>query len=183
MSQSPVLMQSHFRERYFRSECLLENINDQSQHLRLLESAVLQDDPSSIRDELSKLDFDFLRNACFFIERKITEAARTDCASLIVESVLDHSDGKVSGEHWCAWLSLAPYWPQLAEACWSTVLGDVTRLLVERLNISGVMIDRAAEQEIDVVVSSLSLGDVLPPQIMAQFFTEVKADKDGEEEG
>ena len=80
-------------------------------------------------------------------------------------------------------MSLAPCWPQLAEVCRSSVLNDVPELLIERLTASGLVIDRAAAQEIDNLVTGLTVSDVLPPEIVAQFFAEGKDGGDDDAEG
>ncbi len=97
MSQSPVLMQFYFHDRYLRQARLLENIKEQSQHLQLIESEVLRSDPGSLAEETVKLDFDVLRCACYFGERKFEEAARHDCTRLIVESIFDQTGGASVG--------------------------------------------------------------------------------------
>lgn len=172
MNQSPVLMQSYFHDRSLRQTRLLENIKDQSQQLLSIDATGLQDDPSGVAVRAVKLDFDLLRYACCFVERKFEEAARHDCARLIVESVLDQSGGTASGERWQRWLSLAPCWPRLAIACWSSVLNDVPDLLIERLTASGLVIDREMTPGIEELVLGLTIGEVLPAEIVAQFFAE-----------
>ena len=175
MTQSPVLLQSYFHDRSLRETRLLENIKDQSQQLQQIQSIDTtggQDDPSGVAVKSIKLDFDLLRYACYFVERKFEEAARHDCARLIVESVLDQSGGTASGEHWRRWLSVAPCWPQLAIASWSSVLDEVPDLLIERLIASGLVIDREMVRGIEELVSGLTIGDVLPPALVAQFFGE-----------
>jgi len=180
MNQSPVLLQSYFYDRSLRQTRLLENIKDQSQQLLSIDATGLQDDPSGVAVRAVKLDFELLRYACYFVERKFEEAARHDCARLIVESVLDQSGGTASGEHWRRWLSVAPCWPQLAIASWSSVLHEVPDLLIERLTASGLVIDREMTQGIEDLVSGLTIGDVLPSEIVAQFFGE---GKDGGDDG
>ena len=184
MNQSPVLMQSYFFDRALRQSRLLENIKEQSQQLQQIQSIDTtggQDDPSGVAVKSIKLDFDLLRYACYFVERKFEEAARHDCARLIVESVLDPTGGEASGEHWRRWLSVAPCWPQLAIACWSSVLNEVPDLLIERLTASGLVIDREMNQGIEDLVSGLTIADVLPAELVAQFFTETKDDADTDE--
>ena len=173
MNQSPVLMQTYFHDRYLRQTRLLEGIKEQSQQLQQIQSIDTtrgQDDPSGIAVRAIKLDFELLRYACYFIERKFEEAAHHDCARLIVESVLDPTGGEASGEHWRRWLSVAPCWPQLAEACWSSVLNEVPDLLIERLTASGLVIDREMTQGIEDLLSGLTIGEVLPAELVAQFF-------------
>ncbi len=175
MTQSPVLLQSYFYDRSLRQTRLLENIKEQSQQLQQIQSIDTtegQDDPSGVAVQAVKLDFDLLRYACYFVERKFEEAARHDCARLIVESVLDPTGGEASGEHWRRWLSVAPCWPQLAQACWSSVRNETTDLLIERLTASGLVINREMVRGIEDLVSGLTVGDVLPPAIVAQFFAE-----------
>lgn len=175
MNQSPVLMQSYFYDRALRQTRLLENIKEQSQQLQQIQAFDTtggQDDPSCVAVKAVKLDFDLLRYACYFVERKFEEAARHDCARLIVESVLDPTGGTASGEHWRRWLSVAPCWPRLAETCWSSVLHEVTDLLIERLTASGLVANREMVREFEDLVSGLTVSDVLPAEIVTQFFAE-----------
>lgn len=172
MNQSPILLQSYFYDRPLRQTRLLENIKEQSQQLQSIDITGFLGDPSGIAVQAVALDFDLLRYACYFVERKFEEAARHDCARLIVESVLDQRGGEASGEHWRRWLSVAPCWPQLAIACWSSVLREVPDLLIERLTASGLVIDREMNQGIEELVSGLTIADVLPAALVAQFFGE-----------
>ncbi len=181
MNQSPILLQSYFYDRPLRQTRLLENIKEQSQQLQSIDITGFLGDPSGIAVQAVALDFDLLRYACYFVERKFEEAARHDCTRLIVESVLDQRGGEASGEHWRRWLSVAPCWPQLAIACWSSVLNEVPDLLIERLTVSGLVINREMVRGIEELVSGLTISDVLPAELVAQFFTETKDDADSDE--
>ena len=89
MSQKPELLQHYYHDWRVRRERFMGSLTEQSQHLRLVESALLQEDLSEIKTKVVELDFELLRYACYSMEMRFVEAARLDCAHLIAESVLD----------------------------------------------------------------------------------------------
>ncbi len=52
------------------------------------------------------------------------------------------------------------------------MLREVPDLLIERLTASGLVIDREMNQGIEELVSGLTIADVLPAALVAQFFGE-----------
>ncbi len=152
----------------------IENLTGQK--LRMAESASLQEEPFDIK--VAEFDFELLRYACAFLESRLEEAARHDCAQLIAESILDVSGGKEPNERWSSWLSTAPYWPQLAHSEWRSAVSKAADIVVGRLEAAGVNVNRAATNEIDNAVSELMLRDVLSPDVYARFFPESSTKED-----
>ena len=156
----------------------MERLAEQSQQLRLLESALLQEDQSEIITKVGELDFELLRYTCYSLESGIVEAARLDCAHLIADSVLDVSVARVSGTSWENWLTAASCWPQLAQEQWKYARSKASDMVVERLESAGVSMNATSSKEIGREVSSLELRDVVPPEIYDRIFTEETKEED-----
>ena len=178
MSQKPALLQHHYHDWHLRRERFMERLAEQSQQLRLIESALLQEDQSEIITKVGELDLELLRYACYSMESRITEAARLDCAHLIADSVLDVSGGEVSGKRWENWMSAAACWPQLAQEQWNYALNKASDVIIERLESAGVSIDANSAKEIGREVAGLELPDVLPPETYARIFAEISKEEE-----
>ena len=179
MRQQLTLIQDRYRDWHLRSDGLMERLNNQTQHLQQLESALLLADTININTKVAELDFELLRYTCSFLETRFEEAARHDCAQLIVESILDVSGGKESGELWDNWLGSAPCWPPLAESQWYQARNKAAELLNERLKSTEVVMDQSALKEILRAMGELTLRELLSPEIYAEMFP---GDSDDEEQ-
>ena len=172
MSQKPELLQHHYHDWRVRRERFMGSLTEQSQHLRLIESALLQEDLSEIKTKVVELDFELLRYACYCLEIRFVEAARSDCGQLIAESVLDISGGRLSGTSWENWLTAASCWPQLAQEQWKYARSRASDVVVERLESAGISMDVTSVMEIGRAIADLELRDLVPPETYARIFTE-----------
>lgn len=172
MSQKSELAQLHYHDWHLRRERFMERLAEQSQQLRLIESALLQKEKYEIEAKVVELDFELLRYACYTLEARMVEAARLDCGQLIAESVLDISGGRLSGTSWENWLTAASCWPQLAQEQWKYARSRASDVVVERLESAGINMDVTSVMEIGRAIADLELRDILPPDIYARIFTE-----------
>ena len=182
MNQKPELLQQRFHDWHLRRERFWGSLNEQSQQLREIETALLQEDPFQINSRVVELDFEVLRYACYSLQTRIEDAALQDCARLIAKTVLDFSDGKVSGKFWENWLSAAPCWPRLAWDQWKSAQVKAYDLVVGELESEGVVVDACATKEIGRAVANLKLQDLLPPELFARVYSQEVPAEDGEEE-
>ena len=181
MSKKPELLQHHYHDWHLRRERFMESLCVQSQQLRLIESALLQEDQSEIITKVGELDFELLRYTCYSLESGIVEAARLDCAHLIADSILDVSVARVSGTSWENWLTAASCWPQLAQEQWKYARSKASDVVVERLESAGVSMNATSAKEIGREVSSLELRDLMPPETYNRIFTADTTDEEGSE--
>ena len=182
MNRKTQWLQYQYNDWHFRQDRFLEKLGEQSQQLRLIESALVQDDPIEINTKVAELNFELLRYACYSLEKRITEAATQDCAQLIANSVLDVSGGEDSGKQWSDWLSAAPCWSQLAKEQWTVAICTVTDLVVEKMGDAGISLDPTVAKELDSKVAQLTIRDVLPTELFTRVYSEQVSADDGEEE-
>ena len=182
MNQEPEWQQSHFHDWHLRRERFWESLNEQSHQLRQIETALLQEDPFEINSKVVELDFEVLRFACYSLQTRIEEVALHDGARLIAKTVLDFSDGKVSGPLWENWLSAAPCWSVLAQDQWKYAKVKAYDLVVDELESVGVFVNASAKKEIGRAISNLKLQDLLPSGLFARVYPEDDPADNGEEE-
>jgi len=169
MGQRLELLQEQFRNFDFKHAHVVEHLHSQANQLLELHFFVARGDANELSSQVADLDCDLLRCACAHMAASIGEAAKHDCARLVVESLFDMT-GTSAVKYWEAWLSHAPCWPLLAEGNWSYVLARASDLAQRRLETDGVAITDVARDQINGALTRLRLEDLLPAEVFAKAF-------------
>ena len=171
MSQRLELLQEQFRNFDFKHAHVVEHLHSQANQLREIHFSLAQGGTNELSHQVADLDCDLLRCACAHMAASIGEAAKHDCALLVVESLFDMT-GTSAAKYWEAWLGHAPCWPLLAEGKWSCVLSRASELAQKRLETDGIAIADLARNHLDSAVMRLKLEDLLPEEMFAKIFPE-----------
>ncbi len=179
MGQRLELLQEQFRNFDFKHAHVVEHLHSQANQLLELRFSLAQGETNELSHQVADLDCDLLRCACAHMAASIGEAAKHDCARLVVESLFDMT-GTSAAKYWEAWLGHAPCWPLLAEGNWSYVLARASDLAQKRLEAAGITVAYTAKDQLDSAVMRLKLEDFLPIDVFAKICPVKSADeKDG----
>ena len=177
MIHKPELLQLQFRNHDLRHENMVEHLHDQSDRLREIQFSISQEETFAQSNRVGELDFDLLRYACAHLATGVGEAAKHDCAELIVESLFDMT-GKTAAKYWELWLTQAPCWPLLAKEKWSYVLSRASKLVGIRLEAAGIVLTEVATTAIDCAVQRLRLEDLVPADVIVNAFPAESSDEE-----
>lgn len=181
MNNKQELLQLQFRNHDFKHNNMVEHLHDQADGLREIQFSMHQGETLALSSQVSELDFDLLRYACAHLATGISEAAKRDCAELVVESLFDMT-GKTAAKYWESWLTQAPCWPLLAKEKWSYVLSRASKLVGIRLEAAGIVLTEVATTAIDCAVLRLRLEDLVPVDVIANVFPAESSEEEDEQE-
>jgi len=179
MNNKLELLQLQFRNHDFKHKNMVEHLHDQADQLREIQFSMVQGETPAQSSQVGTLDFDILRYACAHLAIGISEAAKHDCAELVVESLFDMT-GKTAAKYWESWLTQAPCWPLLANEKWSYVLSRASKLVGIRLEAAGIVLTEVATTAIDCAVQRLRLEDLVPADVIVNVFPVDSSADEGE---
>ncbi len=181
MNHKPELQQLQFRNHDFKYQNMVDHLHDQADQLREIQFSMVHGETLAQSSQVSTLDFDLLRYACAHLVIGISEAAKQDCAELVVESLFDMT-GKTAAKYWESWLTQAPCWPLLAKEKWSYVLSRASKLVGIRLEAAGIVLTEVAATAIDCAILRLRLEDLVPADVIVNAFPMESSEEAGDAE-
>ena len=169
-SETRELRQNQFRSTFFEHGDVSVTLHDQWAQTYAFDAARSSDDAEYLLAEAKRFDLNLIRCAVTHLQRALSEAATHDAATLLRERVLDTSAEQPSVTRWFDWLSQAECWPTLAIAHWSDVQSEAEDQVVAALEAEGAVLNEEAKNDIFLAVRSMTLADLIPPEMYERFF-------------